>query len=89
MSARFPRGATFDIVCPKYSADWKGWSSHNVKNGTSAVRGQAPPPYAVPPAPFVETYMYGGGWWAFRIPNSEFPASCILHPNPIVEITHE
>ena len=79
MSARFPRGATFDFVCPKYSADWKGWSSHNVKNGTSTARGS--------PAQNTRTFLCWGGW--VGIPNSEFRISRIQHPNPIVEITHD
>jgi hypothetical protein len=38
---RFPRGATFNIVCPKRSADRDIHVSNNVENGTSAAQAAA------------------------------------------------
>ena len=40
--SRFPRGATFDIVCLKHYAKPKGPGSNNVKNGTSKERAFPP-----------------------------------------------
>jgi hypothetical protein len=40
--ASFPRGATFNIVGPKLSADVNDHVSNTVENGTSAARGTLP-----------------------------------------------
>ena len=40
---RFPRGATFDIVCLEDPADLEEGGSDNVKNGTSTARGPTHP----------------------------------------------
>ncbi len=40
--ASFPRGATFDIVCPTHPTEPEDRGSNNVKNGTSAALGPFP-----------------------------------------------
>ncbi len=39
LRARFPRGATSNIVCPNHPSDRDVLASDNVQNGTSAARG--------------------------------------------------
>jgi hypothetical protein len=39
ISKRFPRGATFIIVCPNHLTDMDIRESNNIEDGTSAARG--------------------------------------------------
>ncbi len=73
MIARFPRGATFNIVCPNDFPDVIIRVSDNIENGTSAARGSFPRGFPEhPDCPLFGEAVVGDRNSEFRIPNSEF-----------------
>ena len=67
--ARFPRGATFSIVCPWLPANVDGRASYNAKDGASAARGLYP--HALPERSQLSHCEPVGYGWPERLEHSQ------------------